>query len=69
MGLEFWALTFDFVGKVLLVAVALLVHRRVRKEHRIDKKVLKQMRVEQVTGILALVFLTLGYVLRLSLIN
>lgn len=69
MSLEFWALTFDFAGKVLIVAVALLVHKRVRKEHRIDKKVLKEMKVEQGAGILALVFLATGYILHLILIR
>ena len=69
MGLEFWALTFDFTGKILLVIVALLVHKRVRKAQRIDKRVLKEMKFEQGAGILALVFLALGYILHLILIN
>jgi len=69
MGLEFWALTFDFTGKILLVIVALLVHKRVRKAHRINKRVLKGMKFEQGMGILSLIFLALGYILHLSLIN
>ena len=47
MTIEFFAVTLDFLGKVLIGITALLVHRRVKKEKRIDKKVLKEMRLEQ----------------------
>ena len=65
-NLIFWALTFDFAGKFLLVIMALLVHRRVRKDHKIDKEVLKDMKWEGMTGILALIFLSIGYILHLT---
>ena len=45
--------------------MALLVHKRVKIEHRIDKKVLREMKLEQGIGILAIILLTLGYVLHL----
>ena len=28
LGIEFWATTFDFVGKILIAIMALLVHAR-----------------------------------------
>jgi len=68
-NIVFWALTFDFMGKALLVVMALLVHRRVRKDHKIDKEVLKDMKLEGMTGILALIFLIIGYILHLTNIS
>ncbi len=65
MSLLFWATTFDFTGKILIIVMALLVHKRVKIEHRIDKKVLREMKLEQGIGILAIILLTLGYVLHL----
>ena len=66
VNIIFWAETFDFAGKALLVVMALLVHRRVRKDHKIDKEVLKDMKWEGATGIVALIFLTIGYILHLT---
>lgn len=68
MAIEFFALTFDFLGKFLLVIMALLVHRRVKKEHKIDKSVLKEMKMEQSVGIIALIFLIMGYTLELIIL-
>ena len=65
MSLLFWATTFDFTGKILIIVTALLVHKRVKIEHRINKKVLREMKLEQGFGILAIIFLVLGYVLHL----
>ena len=65
---EITALTLDFIGKVLLGITALLVHRRVRKEHGIDKRVLREMRLEQSIGFLAITFIVLGYLLHLKLL-
>jgi len=65
MNLELFALTFDFLGKVLLGIMAILVHKRIKKEHKIDKEVLKEMKLEQSVGILAIAFIVLGYVMHL----
>jgi len=65
MALEFWAATFDFVGIILIAVIALLVHRRVKKEQKIDKKVLKEMKLEQCIGIVAIILIIMGYVLQL----
>jgi len=65
MSLLFWATTFDFAGKILIIVMALLVHKRVKIEHRIDKKVLREMKLEQGIGTLAIILLVLGYVLHL----
>ncbi len=65
MSLLFWAISFDFVGVILLVVIALLVHKRVRTAHRIDEKVIREMKLEQGIGIISILFLVTGYVLHL----
>ena len=62
-GLEFWAITFDFVGKILIATTALLAHRIIVREKGIDKIVLKDMKLEISTGVVAIIFLIIGYVL------
>ena len=66
MGIEFWALTSDFVGKVLIAIMALLVHRKVRKEQKIDLLVLKEMHLEEILGGLGILLIALGYILNLQ---
>lgn len=65
ISLVFWATTFDFLGKFLLASLVLLVHGKIRKEGKIDKIVLKDMKIEQVLGVVSLVFIVTGYILRL----
>lgn len=65
MVLEFWALTFDTVGKILIAVMALLVHRRIKREGGIGKRALKEMKLEQSIGVLAILLIITGYVLHL----
>jgi hypothetical protein len=64
-GIEFWAVTFDFIGKVLIALTALLTHRVLIREQKIDKLVLKDMKLEVASGFLGLVFIIIGYILHL----
>lgn len=59
------ALTFDFIGKILIGFAVLLVHFRVTKEKKIDITVLKAMRTEKVLALIGIVLLTAGYILHL----
>lgn len=68
MGIEILALTLDFVGKVLIAVTALLVHRRIKTQHKIDKKVLKEMKLEQLIGFTAIILIALGYSLHLYIL-
>ncbi|MCA9485247.1 MAG: hypothetical protein KC506_00180 [Nanoarchaeota archaeon] len=69
MDVELAAFTFDFIGKILIAITAVMVHTRIRKEKRIDKRVLKEMRWEEMLGILGIVFMTIGYFLHLRVIG
>lgn len=62
-------INLDFVGKVLLGVMALMVHNKVTRERKIDRKVLGEMKLEQTLGFLAIVFFVLSYVLEIVLIK
>ena len=57
------SITFEFLGTLLIGVAVLRVHMRVRKEHRIDKKVLKSIRREQWLTQTGLLLIILGFVL------
>ena len=66
IGIELAALTFDVVGKILIGIMAILVHRRLWKEHKIDRKVLQELRLEQNVAFIGIAFIIIGYLLELS---
>lgn len=68
-GIEFWAVTFDFVGKFLIAVTALLAHRIIIKERGIDKIAIHNMKLELTTGVVGLIFLMTGYGLHLVIFN
>ncbi len=53
--------TFDVIGKILIGIAVLLVHKHILREHKIDKDVLKQMKKEQIIGLLGIIFILIGY--------
>lgn len=65
MNLEFLGFTLDVIGKIMVAYTAIAVHRRVWKEHKIDKTVFTAMRKEQVIGIIGIVLIVIGYLLQL----
>lgn len=66
MPLIFWAITASVFGKLLLGLAVVLVHWRVVKEHKIDKKVITEMRRERNIAIVGILLILLGYVLELA---
>ncbi len=63
--MQFLGLTFQVTGEVMIGLTAIMVHRRVWKEHKIDPAVYKEMRREQTVGILGISFLIIGYFLQI----
>lgn len=63
--LLFTGMTLDTAGTVLIAYTVLRVHSRVRKEHRIDEYVAREMRREKAYGIAGIVLIITGYVLGL----
>ena len=66
-GVELAAITFDVAGKILIGIMAILVHRRLWKEHRIDRKVLNELKLEQNVAFVGIAFIIIGYLLELSI--
>lgn len=65
MNLEFIGFTLDVIGKILVAYAAIAVHRRFWKEHKIDEFVFKAMRREQITGIIGIIFIIIGFLLQI----
>ncbi|MAG38240.1 hypothetical protein CMI45_02555 [Candidatus Pacearchaeota archaeon] len=65
-NIEFWAFTFDSLGKILIAATALMAHRIIMKHRGIDDIVLKDMRLEFTTGIVGIIMIVIGYALHLT---
>lgn len=66
MTIEFIGFTLDVIGKIMIAFTAIMVHHRVWKEHRIDKRVFLEMKREQIIGIIGILFIIIGYVLQAS---
>ena len=64
MTVEFIGFTLDAIGKVMVAFTVIMVHYRVRKEHRISKRVFLAMRREQVIGIAGILFIIIGYAMQ-----
>lgn len=54
-------MTLDTAGTVLVAYTVLRVHSRVRREHRIDEYVTREMRRERAYGIAGIVLIITGY--------
>ena len=59
--------TLDFIGTILIGIMALLVHKKAIMEKHIDKKVIKEMKIEQSIGFLAIILLSISFVLKIQL--
>ena len=64
MSIEFIGFMLDVVGKVMVAFTAIMVHRRFRKEHKVDERIFRAMRREQLFGIIGIIFIILGFLLQ-----
>jgi len=67
MNTEFIGFTLDVVGKIMVAFTAIMVHHRFRKEHKIDEKVFRAMKREQVIGVIGITLIVVGYLLQAPL--
>lgn len=65
MSLKIIGLVLHSLGTILIAWMALGVHRRVWREHRIDDKVFGEMKLEQSLGFLGVFLIIVGFVLQL----
>jgi rRNA processing protein Gar1 len=64
MNVEFIGFTLDVLGKVMVAFTAVMVHHRFRKEHMIDEKVFREMKHEQIMGIVGIILIIAGYLIQ-----
>lgn len=62
--MEFIGQTIQVIGEAMIGITAIMVHRRVWKEHKINPVVYKEMKREQLIGILGIILLIAGYLLQ-----
>ncbi len=58
--------TFDIIGKILLGVSVLLVHQRIMREHKLDKSVMHEMKIEQVLVIIGIVLMIIAYAIHIG---
>jgi len=63
--MELIGFTLDILGKIMVAFTALMVHHRFRKEHKVDERVFRSMRREQVIAILGIFLMVAGFFLQL----
>ena len=57
--------TIGFIGQILLALSVYIVHKRIGREKKIDKHIVKQIHKEKYLSIVALVLIVLGSLLEL----
>lgn len=60
------ALTIQTIGEICVGLAVLIVHHRVLNEHKIDQKVIRTLRSEQVLGVVGILLIIVGFILHVS---
>ena len=63
--MELLGFSLDVLGKIMVAFTAIMVHHRFRKEHKVDEKVFRSMRREQVVAVVGIALIVAGYLLQL----
>ncbi len=61
--------TLDIIGKIAVSYTVLVVHYRIMTEHRFDKAVENEIKHEQVVGVLGILLMVAGYVIKMLELN
>ena len=57
--------TLDVIGKIMVAFTTVMVHYRFRKEHKVDERIFRSMRREQVLAVIGIVLIIIGYFLQI----
>ncbi len=63
--MEIYGFICQGIGELLIAVTVLRVHSRVVKDEKVDKAVLRAMRLEQGLGHIGVIFLVVGIVIQL----
>lgn len=64
MFLEFIGDTLTVTGNVIIAYMILLIHERVREEHKVDNAVFRAIKKEQAIVAIGIILVVTGYTLR-----
>jgi len=62
--MEMIGLTLQTIGELFIGFVVLFVHHRVLSERKIDLRVFKSIQLEQILGVIGILLIIAGYVIR-----
>lgn len=65
MNIDIVGMMLEAIGTICIAIAALSVNRQFLNEHRIDSKVLRTMRYEQIIGIVGIFFVISGFFLQI----
>ena len=65
MNGPFIGFTIGIIGEVMIGYTAIAVHNRFWKEHKIDETVFKEMKKEQIIGIVGIILIIVGFFLQI----
>ncbi len=57
--------TISTIGTILIGVSAIMVHRTLASEHRIDRLVIRNIKIEQIIAIIGIFLIIIGYILEL----
>ncbi|HCC23025.1 TPA: hypothetical protein DF272_02490 [Candidatus Falkowbacteria bacterium] len=64
MDLSTIGFTLQTLGEVIIALTVLSVHRRLRHERKIDKKVSESVETEQIFGVMSIILIIVGFILQ-----
>lgn len=64
--MEMYGLIIHTLGELLVAATVLRVHHRIVHDKRVDQPVLKELKTEQVLGVLGALLILIGFCMELQ---
>jgi len=56
--------TIKVIGELIIALTVLRVHHRVLHDHKVNQKVFREMKIEQVLGIVGAVMIAVGFLVK-----
>lgn len=66
MNIDTLGFIFGKIGEIMIAFTVLVVHGRIRREHKIDEIVLLTMRKERIFGVVGFSLILAGFALQIS---
>ena len=60
-----FGLAVQTLGEILIAAAVLVVHHRLKNDHKVDRPVMQAIQIEQCLGVFGVVFIFVGFIFQL----